>query len=919
MLRDKFYNFLSTCAVTSRGWWVIAVGAVLTIVSGVLMVQLPVLTTREGMVDSRIPEEKRYIEFSSDFGAQNQLIILLEGDPKATRVAAADLANALMQDPNWVKNIFYRIDLEAMKKSGMYYLPLDGLNKMYEGLQQYQPLLTKVFGSGSWTGMLSAAEPEADKISKSATGVDKKTVEDGFEIVDRFLAQWQKFLETPEKAALDLGEKTFGEMAARFSDSHTDEEGFLIGNQGRTKILFVQQSRSIDNTEYVVPLMRYARQTAKRVLQNHPGVTVGFTGWPVSIEEEIGLVERDLSMVSIIAPIMIFLLVWAAARSLHRTLLMFVPVAFSVVWNFGVTYFTIGHLNYLTSAFVGILFGLGIDYGVVFVRRYDEEIAAGRTPAEAVHNTLTNVGQSVGSGAAATIAAFFAIGLTDQPAFSELGIVAGTGILCALVASFFVHPALVAHFPPKSRPDQMARLAESKLLRRAAGPVLRFPRTVVVAILIVVLLSATQIPRLQFDYNLNNLLAVNSEAVRVGERLEKETPYKTQFISVVADNVEQVHRLQQALLNKPSVSRIESISMLLPPDQDEKRRLFPKMAKIISAVPVRISGNPPDIPALRDRVAQLVERVETAQEEAFSGGLKDLVSNLEKVLNRFKAIDAGLAAPGAERNQAAFEKAFFEAVIKGRDVLLEMLRSEPVVMESLDPQMRDRFVGKSGRIATMIFAKKEVWDIAFLDQFVGEVEQAASDVFGPDEGPKRTTGFGVVYRKTTRMIHQGFVHASWMAAIIIFLLVLVDFRRLRDVFLTLFPLAAAITLSLGILGAVGIDLNMANQLFLPILMGIGIDYGIFMTHRWREPDGSDLTRLTATMGNALWLAAATAITGFGSLLLAHHRGMISFGGILVVAISITMIIAIFGIPALVKALRLDRRPGTPNPPGEIRK
>ncbi len=115
------------------------------------------------------------------------------------------------------------------------------------------------------------------------------------------------------------------------------------------------------------------------------------------------------------------------------------------------------------------------------------------------------------------------------------------------------------------------------------------------------------------------------------------------------------------------------------------------------------------------------------------------------------------------------------------------------------------------------------------------------------------------------MIHNGFVHASWMAAIIIFLLVLVDFRRLRDVLLTMFPLCTAIALSLGILGAIGIDLNMANQLFLPILMGIGIDYGIFMTHRWREPDGSDLTRLIATMGNALWLAAATAITGFGSL------------------------------------------------------
>jgi len=460
MLRDKFYNFLSKCATTSIGWWILGIAAMLTIISAFLMPRLPILTTREGMVDSRIPQQKRYLEFSSDFGAQNQLIIILEGDPAATRSAATDVANELMRDPNWVKNVFYRIDLQKMKQSGLYYLPLDGLKKLDDGLRKYQPLLDRIFRDGTWAGVLTAAETEAAKLSQTAFA-DKKTVKDGFEIVDRFLAEWQKFLETPETAKLDLGERTLGEMAAQFSDSRTDEQGFLIGDQGRMKILFVQQSRSIDDTEYVVPLMKYARRTTARVLQKHPGVTAGFTGWPVSIEEEIGLIKGDIAMVAIIAPFVIFLIVWAAARSFHRTLLMFVPVALSVVWNFGVTYFTIGHLNYLTSGFVGILFGLGIDYGVVFIRRFDEEIAKGRTPAQATHNTLTNVGQSVGSGAAATITAFFAIGFTRQPAFSDLGIVAGTGILCALLASFFVHPALVAHFPPKANARDMERLAES--------------------------------------------------------------------------------------------------------------------------------------------------------------------------------------------------------------------------------------------------------------------------------------------------------------------------------------------------------------------------------------------------------------------------------------------------------------------------
>jgi predicted RND superfamily exporter protein len=130
----------------------------------------------------------------------------------------------------------------------------------------------------------------------------------------------------------------------------------------------------------------------------------------------------------------------------------------------------------------------------------------------------------------------------------------------------------------------------------------------------------------------------------------------------------------------------------------------------------------------------------------------------------------------------------------------------------------------------------------------------------------------------------------------------------------MFPLVSAIVISLGALAVLGRDLNMANQLFLPILMGIGIDYGIFMTHRWREPDGADLPRVVATMGNALWLAAATAVAGFGSLLFAHHRGLTSFGSILVFAVTLTMLLAVFGIPVLISAFHLDRRAAPPSFP-----
>jgi predicted RND superfamily exporter protein len=706
---------------------------------------------------------------------------------------------------------------------------------------------------------------------------------------------------------MTFDELALGEAAASMSDSTADSEGYLIGDQGRIKILFVQQSKNIDNTEYIVPFMRYCRDTAAQVMQKHPGVTVGFTGWPVAIEEEIGLIRRDLNRVSWIATAVIFLLVWFAFRSIHRTLLMFIPVAVSIVWNFGITLFTIGHLNYLTSAFVGILFGLGIDYGVVFIRRFDEEIGAGRTPAEAITNTLMNVGQSVANGAATTIAAFFAIGFTDQPAFNELGIVAGTGIICAILATFFVMPALMYRFPPKQKPGETDRLTESKLLRAAAQKMLPGAKWVALGLLALLVLAAAQIPRLRFDYNLNNLLPADSETVRVTARLESATKYKAQYVSVVADNLEQTRRLHELLEKLPSVARVESMALLIPSEQAEKQRLFPDIEAALNGVTIKTKAGPPDIKALRARLTTLNQRLQAAQEDAFAAGLKDLVAHLDNFLVRLETINQLLDRPEAAARQAAFETAFFGELAKAKTEFLRMLNADPITLDNLDPAMKERFQGRSGRLATMVFPKEQIWDVKFLDEFVGEIEKAAAGVLGPDKLVERITGFGVVYRTTTRMIHHGFQQASIVAAIAVFLLVLIDFRKLRAVFLTLVPLGSAILLSLGVLAVTGRQLNMANQLYLPILLGIGIDYGILMTHRWLEPDGVDLPRVVATMGNALWLAAGTAMTGFGALLFAHHQGMMSFGGTLTMAVAITMLVAIFGHPMVIKALGLDPR------------
>jgi hypothetical protein len=901
MIRKRFFSFLASCATTRRGVWVLALAAFVTVGSLALLPQLKILTSREGMVSEDLPVQKRYLEYNAEFGTPNQLIVLLEGAPDKLHGAAEAVAGALRKNPEWVKNVFYKIDLASMRKAGLYYLSDKELLALESGLAQNQDKVAEMLADGSWTGLLGRMESETGSVSLDSLK-DEKKVNDAFTAVDRLLAQWLEYLETPDTAKMTVGEKIIGEMAAD-RQSGVDQDGYLIGAGGRMTVLFVQQSKSLDDTEFTLPFMKSCRETVASTLKDFDGVTAGFTGWPVSIEEEIYLIRSDLKMVSMVSGIIILGIFLLAFRSIHKTILVFVPLLLGVLWNFGLTVFTVGHLNYLTSVFVGILFGLGIDYGVVFIRRFDEERAAGCSPNEAITNTLTSVGPSVTTGAGTVIAAFLAIGFTDQPAFSELGIVAGTGVLCVLISTLFVFPVLIARFPPKFDPTVAKKRAESKLLKTASTKLLRFPVTIAVVLCAAAVGLATQIPKVGFDYDLNNLLPKDSETVRVAAALEENTPYKQQYITVITDTLEQTQQLAPLYEALPTVARVESVAMLVPTGQKQKQARFQSLRKVIEAIAVG-TPSPPDLAALNARIDSLVTRVEDAQEDAFSSGQKNLVKHLESVLGRFDDIQSALKKPDAGKSQALFEAALFDEIKKGKNMFLNMLDASPITLATLSPTLRDRFVSSKGRFATYLFPTEKIWDVDFLDRFLGEVEQTTAKVFPPEEAITRLSGFGVVFRTTSRQIHEGFYQASWTAALIVFLMLFLDFRKPRFVLLAALPLFFGVAITMGGMGLLGVNLNMASQISFPILLGIGVDYGILFTRRWLEKDGADLPRVAGTIGYSISLAAATTMAGFGSLLFAQHRGLISFGSVLVVAVFICLASTLIGLPAIIRSFKM---------------
>ncbi|NDA26212.1 MAG: hypothetical protein EBZ05_05155 [Verrucomicrobia bacterium] len=150
-----------------------------------------------------------------------------------------------------------------------------------------------------------------------------------------------------------------------------------------------------------------------------------------------------MKIATIITIVLIAILFFFSYGEFSRPMLALLALLMSIVVCLGLTTAFIGHLNIISQAFIVMILGLGIDFGIQFLGRYEEETSFGRSPAEAVENTMATTGKALLTGGGTTAAAFYAMCFNDFTGLTELGWIAGTGVLLALAASLSILPALL--------------------------------------------------------------------------------------------------------------------------------------------------------------------------------------------------------------------------------------------------------------------------------------------------------------------------------------------------------------------------------------------------------------------------------------------------------------------------------------------
>ena len=131
-----------------------------------------------------------------------------------------------------------------------------------------------------------------------------------------------------------------------------------------------------------------------------------------------------------------------------------------------------------------------------------------------------------------------------------------------------------------------------------------------------------------------------------------------------------------------------------------------------------------------------------------------------------------------------------------------------------------------------------------------------------------------------------------------------DFKSLRYALLAALPLGVGVLQMFGLLGVLDIPLNPANLIALPLILGIGVDYGVHIVHEFREQKGP--YRMSPGTAVAVLVDALTTLVGFGSLMIASHQGLQSLGRVLTLGVTCCLFTSLIMLPALLTWITRNR-------------
>jgi len=826
---------------------------------------LSVDTDNRNLLSADLPWRKAEAEMSRLFtNLGDTLVIVIDGGtPEALDAAQAKLVEALRPRKDLYDEVFAIETEPYFRTNGLLFLEPEVLQKLADDITQAQPFLGALNQDPSLHGLFTLLGRAVDAPAGQDFDLAPAFTRVGNAVsaaADRKLApmSWQALVGT-DSSQLG-GNRRFIELAAK-----------LDYNQ------LLPAQAPIDA----------ARQAAKDLqLDAAHGVRVRLTGTVAMEHEEIQTAFEGAGLALGLAMAMAAGLLYLALRSVRLVAAAVLTLIYGLLLTSAFATFAIGHLNLISVAFGVLYVGLGLDYALYLCMQYRERLGQGMAPTQALSQSAADVGGYMTVCAATCSLGFFAFIPTAFTGIGELGIISGAGMFISLAMSLSLLPALIKLFAPDPK-----TLAWQPTTGGRLGRVLAWPYTharliwaVTVALTIVSLVLA---PRAHFDSDPLKLRDQKSEALSTFLELRQDPNIPTLTLSTLVADAASAKALSERVTTLPAVSRALSLNDFVPVDQDQKLPIIedlvfalgPQLAS--SPAPAEPAVNPDDVAslsALRQAVAARLQQPEAPAAEALRA--------LSTELDRFsQALDAAEPAAREELLNALRSNLLgtLPAQLAG---LKAALGAHAVTAADLPPALVNRWRATDGRYRVEIAPKEPLENAESTQRFLDAVLPIAPDAVGAP----------LTQNEAGRAVVRAFQQAFISSLVVISLLLLVLLRSVIDALLVLVPLILAGLLTVALSVLFNVPFNFANVIALPLILGVGVDYGVYLVQRGR--DAADGTLLKTGTARAVLFGALITMANFGNLAFAKHPGMVSMGVLLTFGLAMTLLCALVLLPSL---------------------
>ncbi|VTR98152.1 MMPL family transporter [Tuwongella immobilis] len=891
--------------------WVIAhprfviVGATLLLIASLFLAatQLEYHTQRNDLMSSHKDYQQRWNTYLQEFGDDDDLVILLEGQSSQLLRQAVDAFAAKLQEhPDRFDRLFAKADLRSLQDRALLYLSLDEIRTIQARLEPMNLLL------GPLAPMTWRTLTLDSMLMKTTWSLEQ--LRDGRPVESTDLQLLQRLVPIARSAQASLqSENHYQSPWSTVLDRPVDsqqtlaEPHYCLNADGTLAFLVVRPKKLGSSFTPAAEAIAFVRDLIRDQQANFPDIRFGLTGLPVLENDEMLAAQRDSNQAGWLALLGVAVLYLVVYRSLRYPFLTVVTLLTGTIWALGWLTLTVGHLNLLSATFAVMLIGMG-DYGVLWIARFETDRSTGISSTEAMLATARHAGPSIVTAAMTTSLAFFATMLADFQGVVELGWIAGCGVLLCAVACFTVMPAML--ILSERRNERRATPQESPTIvpiTRAAALAAwlpfaaRRPRWVLAGAVAIAFVSAISASKLTYDHNLLNMQDPSLDSVAWERVLVDRVQGAGWHALSMAETPEQAIALKAKYEQLPEVGLVTEVASLIPAQQSEKLPLLRQIHDLLLYIPAPkdLPPLPPvDVPQLLTKLQRAIDRLATLPKQPNIPA--ELPAALADFAQQLRQTDPQLA----RQRLNAMQTRMVRDLSTDLNRLKSVTNPRPIAIADLPTDLRDRYIGKSGVWLVRAFAKASLWDFDALTQFVAAARTVDPQVTGKP--------FGTL--EGLRTMKAGFQWAGLYALIAITLVLLADFRQLQPTLLALVPLALGVLMSMGILALCGIALNPANLIALPLIVGVGVDNGVHVLHDYRSGNRKRPYRLGSAVGRGILVAALTTMLGFGTLMIGSHRGQSSLGLTLTLGVGCCMLASLLVLPAILRWLD-ERRLNSP--------